>query len=73
MKCHLCGGELEKVVTQFPFKISDSSIVIIKNMPVFQCDRCIEYSIEDFVMEKVDHILSRIDDSAELEIVRYAA
>ena len=73
MKCHLCGGELKRVVTQFPFKISDSSIVIIKNMPVFQCDRCIEYSIEDSVMEKVDYILSRVDDTSELEIVRYAA
>ena len=45
----------------------------IKDMPVFQCDRCIEYSIEDSVMEKVDYILSRVDVTSELEIVRYAA
>ena len=73
MKCHLCGGALVKEVTQLPFKISNHSIVIIKNMPVLQCSHCIEYLIEDSVMEKIDAILNRIDDSSELEIVRYAA
>jgi len=73
MKCHVCGGGMKRVTTQFPFKISDNSIVIIKNMPAFQCDNCTEYLIEDKVMAKVDEILSRVDSAAELEIFRYAA
>ncbi len=73
MKCHVCDGEMEKVISQFPFKISENSIVIIKNMPAFQCSNCIEYLIEDEVMVEVDTILSNVNSSAELEIFKYAA
>ena len=73
MQCNLCGGKLKEKHTQLPFKVSDHSIVIIKGMPVLQCEHCIEYLIEDSVMKKVDDILHRIDMASELEIVRYAA
>lgn len=72
MICHNCGGPLEKVVTDLPFKIRDNSIIIIKKLPVLQCQNCNEYLIEDHVMEKVDSILGRIDKTAELEILSYA-
>lgn len=72
MICHNCGGELEKLVTNLPFKISYDSIVIIKGLPVLQCRNCSEYLIEDMVMEKVDGILSKIDKTAELEVLSYA-
>lgn len=73
MKCHVCGGEMEKVVSQFPFKISDESIVIIKNMPVLQCTGCAEYLIEDEVMEKVEETCNGVDATAELEVFKYAS
>ncbi|HLB73980.1 MAG TPA: YgiT-type zinc finger protein [Sedimentisphaerales bacterium] len=72
MICHNCGGKLEKLVTNLPFKISYDSIVIIKGLPVLQCRNCSEYLIEDGVMEKVDSILSKIDKTAELEVLSYA-
>lgn len=72
MICHNCGGKLENLVTNLPFKISHDSIVIIKGLPVLQCRNCSEYLIEDMVMEKVDMILSRIDKTAELEVLSYA-
>ena len=72
MICHNCGGKLEKIVTNLPFKISHDSIVIIKGLPVLQCRNCSEYLIEDEVMEKVDSILSKIDKTAELEILSHA-
>lgn len=28
MRCHLCGSKLETLITDLPFKISDTSIVI---------------------------------------------
>ncbi len=71
MNCHNCGGRLEKVITDLPFKISDS-IIIIKKLPVLQCQNCNEYLIEDIVMEKVDGILDKVDKTAELEILSYA-
>ncbi len=73
MTCHVCGGRLEKLTTNLPFKVDDSSIVIIKSLPVLQCRNCSEYLIEDAVMARVDAILSRIDASAELEILSYVA
>jgi YgiT-type zinc finger domain-containing protein len=72
MICHNCGGKLEKLVTNLPFKISHDSIVIIKGLPVLQCRNCSEYLIEDMVMEKVDSILSKIDKTTELEVLSYA-
>ena len=73
MKCHVCGAQMNPRVTDLPFKISDSSIVIVRGLPVVQCESCREYLIEDAVMRRVDELLSSADKSAELEVVRYAA
>ncbi|MEJ2701878.1 MAG: type II toxin-antitoxin system MqsA family antitoxin [Sedimentisphaerales bacterium] len=72
MTCHNCGGSLENLITNLPFKLSDDCIVIIKGLPVLQCRNCSEYVIEDQVMEKIDIILDKIDTTAELEILSYA-
>jgi YgiT-type zinc finger domain-containing protein len=73
MKCHVCGFDMVPSVTDLPFKLSETSIVIVKSLPVLQCRSCSEYSLEDSVMERVDEILERVDSRAELEIVRFAA
>lgn len=73
MKCHVCGSELVRVHTDLPFKVGETMIVIVKALPVLQCEHCTEYLLEDSVMQRVDEILRRADDRAELEIVRYAA
>jgi YgiT-type zinc finger domain-containing protein len=72
MICHVCGGRLNKVTTDLPFKITQNSIIIIKDLPVLQCQNCQEYLIEDSIMAKVDHLLSRMDDTTELEILKFA-
>ncbi|HEO70443.1 MAG TPA: YgiT-type zinc finger protein [Candidatus Hydrogenedentes bacterium] len=73
MKCAVCGGELRTGTTDLPFKVSDSTIVILKELPVFQCASCPEYLIEDHVLKQVDAILAKVEGGTELEIVRYAA
>lgn len=73
MTCYNCGGKLEKILTDLPFKVRHNAIVIIKKLPVLQCQNCLEYLIEDSVMEKIDYILDKVDDTAELEILSYAA
>jgi YgiT-type zinc finger domain-containing protein len=73
MKCAVCGGELSKTTTDLPFKISDTSIVILKGLPVIQCAKCPEYLMEDEVLRRVDEILAKVEGGTELEIVRYAA
>jgi len=73
MTCRVCGGKLERFVTSLPFKVDESSIVIIRDLPVLQCRNCSEYVIEDAVMERIDAILSRVDAVAEIEVLRYVA
>jgi len=73
MKCYNCGGKLENVITDLPFKISNRSIVIIKSLPLLQCQNCNEYLIEDVVMAKIDTILNNVDKNIEVEILSYAA
>ena len=73
MKCAVCGGGLRKVITDLPFKVSDTSIVILKGLPVFQCAKCPEYLMEDDVLRRVDEILGKVEGRTELEIVRFAA
>jgi YgiT-type zinc finger domain-containing protein len=70
--CYNCGGIFENVNTSMPFKLNNICIVIIKGLPVLQCENCNEFVIEDEIMEKVDSILEKIDSPAELEILSYA-
>ena len=73
MKCHICGSSMRSVITDLPFKIHEKNIVIIKNIPVFQCDGCIEYLLDDSVMQRVEQIMATVYTAAELEVVRFAA
>jgi YgiT-type zinc finger domain-containing protein len=61
------------MVTDLPFKVSESTIVILKGLPVLQCEDCGEYLLDDPVMNRVGQILERVDPAAELEVIRYAA
>ena len=73
MTCRVCGAEMHAVVTDLPFKLTDRAIVIIKELPVRQCDGCTEYLLEDATLERVDELLAGADISAELEVIRFAA
>ena len=73
MKCGVCGGELNKVKTDLPFKLDANAIVIMKDLPVLQCANCPEYLIEDDILRWVDEVLAKGERGTELEIVRYAA
>jgi YgiT-type zinc finger domain-containing protein len=73
MRCRVCGSKLRPLITDLPFKVSDTGIVILKGLPVLQCDNCREYLLDDVVMSRVEEILQKVDTAAELEIIRYAA
>jgi YgiT-type zinc finger domain-containing protein len=73
MRCRICGGLLEQRVTDLPFKPGDTSIVVVRSLPVLQCRQCGDTEFEEAAMARVDHLLSCVDRSAELEVIRYAA
>ena len=49
MKCRVCGNTLCATTTDLPFKVSDRTIVILKHLPIAQCEGCSEYLIADAV------------------------
>ena len=73
MRCTVCGARMSAVATDLPFKLSEERIVILKQLPVLQCEACREYLIEDAVMARIDMMLARADSTVELEVIRYAA
>jgi len=73
MKCHVCGSKMQSIITDLPFKVNVTTIVIMKELPVIQCDSCSEYLLDDPVLERVDAIIEKVDAAAELEVIRYAA
>lgn len=73
MRCTVCGAQMRQILTDLPFKLSEHRIVILKQLPVLQCEACREYLIEDMVMAQIDLMLARTDSTAELEVLRYAA
>ena len=73
MKCHTCGSKMKSIITNLPFKVNETTIVILKDLPVLQCDSCSEYLLDDPVLKRVDEILEKVDAAAELEVIKYAA
>ncbi|HEY1219264.1 MAG: YgiT-type zinc finger protein [Bryobacteraceae bacterium] len=67
------GGLLESRVTDLPFKVGDSSIVILRSLPVLECRQCGDTELEQATMPRVDQLLAAVDGSAELEVIRCAA
>jgi YgiT-type zinc finger domain-containing protein len=73
MRCHCCGGRMRDGYSDMPFKLAATRIVIIKELPVLQCEECGEHAFTDAVMERIEATLAKVDHGAELEIVRFAA
>lgn len=73
MKCRLCGGRMENIRTDLPFKLEDHRIIVVKDIPVKQCVSCGEYELSDTVMEHLEMLFESMDESSELEVRRFAA
>jgi YgiT-type zinc finger domain-containing protein len=59
--------------TDLIFKVTERTIVILKQFPAMQCNRCGAYSIADSVFAGVEDTLRTADTSAELEIIPFDA
>ncbi len=66
MKCHICGEDMYETVTDLPFKLDKDTIVIVKGVPVQECERCSEYIFSDETMEQIERLVFRVDKAAEL-------
>jgi YgiT-type zinc finger domain-containing protein len=73
MQCAVCGTQMRSTTSDLPFKTTEHTIVILKGLPVRQCENCGQYLIDDAVLKRVDDILAGVGGAAELEVIRYAA
>ena len=73
MKCHVCGSNMESIVTNLPFKVNETTIVVLKDLPLLQCKNCSEYLLQAPVLKRVEEILNKVDTDAELEVIKFAA
>lgn len=73
MICHVCEAEMSRIITDLPFKLRDTGIVVVKDLPVIQCESCREYLLDDSVMEQVENIINHAGKSVEFEVVKFAA
>jgi YgiT-type zinc finger domain-containing protein len=73
MKCHVCGGWMQSMQTDLPFKLDEHRIIVVRDVPVEQCAFCGEYALLDVTMEKIDGLIAAMDKSVELEVRRYEA
>ena len=60
MKCTICGTHMDRIITDLPFKLSEGRIVILRQLPVFQCGACSGYLLDDGVMARIDEILAAV-------------
>ncbi len=73
MKCQVCGSKMQAIITDLPFKANNSTIVIMKALPVYQCENCSEYLLDDNVLATVEKIIENVDAASELEVIKYGA
>ena len=73
MKRHICGDDMKPTVSDLPFRLGPTAIIVIKQLPVLECVNCAETSIEDQVMKKIENLLEPTDETTELAVIPYAA
>ncbi len=72
MTCHVCGERLNPTISDLPFRLGPTTIVVVKRLPVLECGNCAEFSIEDQVMVRVERLFEQTGEAAELAVIPYA-
>jgi hypothetical protein len=73
MKCHVCGTSMTRVVSELPFRVNRSVMIILRDLPLMECTEYGAYAFEQKVMERVHEIVERLDSPSHLDAVLYAA
>ena len=73
MKCHVCGNSVTRVVSDLPFRVNRSVMIILRDLPLMECSDCGAYAFEERVMERVHEMVQSLRSPSHLDAVRYAA
>jgi YgiT-type zinc finger domain-containing protein len=64
---------MESRISDLPFKVSATTIVVLRSLPVWECTQCHDTEFEHETLRNIEAILAKVDPGAELEVIRYAA
>jgi len=64
---------MKRVVTDLPFRVNRSVMIILRDLPLMQCIECGAYAFEERIMERVHEIVQRLKSPSHLDAVLYAA
>jgi YgiT-type zinc finger domain-containing protein len=72
MKCFECGNEYENTVRTHVVDLKDF-IIIIRNVPCLECNKCGDSIYTDDVAEKLDKIVNSLKDfMGEIAVIEYS-
>lgn len=72
MKCHVCETPMTRVVSDLPFRVDRSVMIILKDLPLLECSECGAYALEETVMERVHEIVQKLRSPSHLDAVLFA-
>ncbi len=71
MKCYLCKGEMKPSTTTH-FVDLKKCMIIVKNVPCWECEQCGEIILDDKVVARLDAIVKNISEMmTEIAVVEY--
>ena len=72
MNCFFCKGEMKRSTTTH-FVDLNKCMVIVKNVPCWECQKCGEIVLDDDVVKRLDDIVRRVSEfMTEIAVVEYS-
>ena len=72
MNCFFCKGEMKRSTTTH-FVDLKKCMVIVKNVPCWECPKCGEIVLDDDVVKRLDDIVRRVSEfMTEIAVVEYS-
>ena len=71
MKCFLCKGDMKESNTTHVADMGNC-IIIIKNVPCFECEQCGEVSYSGVVAKKLEEVIKSMSNAiTEIAVIQY--
>ena len=71
MTCFMCKGDIISSTTTFMVDLGNC-IIIVKNVPCFQCSQCGEISYSDEVAKRLEKIVDTLKNTVtEISVIDY--
>lgn len=71
MNCFFCKGEMKQTTTSH-FVDLKKCMIVVKNVPCWECQKCGEIFFDDEVVKRLDSIIKKVSElMTEIAVVEY--